>query len=283
MLGMTLAIIASVLLNVGKGIQKWKVSVLKQGRRAFHSPWRRDLSIWLLGVGMTSSATVVFSFALKYTDKASTVSALNGVGLIGLVLFAAAVLKENVGWREGLGAVLVILGTFVVGIYDTPASPSNFSSTGYWGTLGGLAALYLPGGVISWRTRRGHGLVFGSMAGALIGCAMVMGDVALVAAQGDVLGQLTQGYVYIALVMGTCALAVTNLAFWRSSAMVVVPTSNSFVILTPVLVQYFTFDTALEPMQMLGVGIIVLGVVRLTLGVPAGEGAVATAQIEGNT
>ena len=78
------------------------------------------------------------------------------------------------------------------------------------------------------------------------------------------LGQLKNPYPYVAIVLGTVALAVTQLAFWRSRAMVVVPTINSFVILAPVVFERFVFGTVLRPPQYLAVVAIVAGVILLT-------------------
>lgn len=284
MLGILLAIAASTFLNVGKGVQKWKVAVLGQGRRAFSAEHRKELGLWCVGLGMTASATVLYSFALKFTDKPSTVSALNGVGLIGLVVFARLVLKETVGLKEMLGAVLIVAGTALMGLFDQPPEAGQvFESSGFIISMVALGAVYAPLAIYSWRARRWHGVVFGSLAGAMIGAAMVLGDVALVEADGDVLGQFGGPYVYIALLIGNGALAMTQLAFWRAPAMVVVPTTNSFVIFTPVVLQYFTFGTVLHPVQLLAVGVIIAGVVRLTMGGGTGEAGaeVAVMEVEG--
>ena len=53
---------------------------------------------------------------------------------------------------------------------------------------------------------------------------------------------------------------------WRATAIVVVPTMNSFVILTPLVIQYFTFGTVLHSLQYLGVLVVIAGVVRMTTG-----------------
>jgi drug/metabolite transporter (DMT)-like permease len=262
-----MAIVASTLLNVGKGVQKWKVVVLRHKTRVLAPEHRRDFAIWGAGVLMTTVASIFYSLALKFTDKPSTVSSLNGVGLIGLVLFAWLVLKERVGSREVAGAGLVILGTAVMGMFDvTIEGHQQFSLAGFLLCAGAMTAVFVPAAVIAWRTRKLHGLTFGAIAGSMIGSSMVLGDVALVAAGEDIFGQMAGPWVYIALGVGTGALIITQVAFWRADAMVVVPTINSFVILTPSVIQYFAFGTVLAPAQYVGIAIIVAGVVPLTMG-----------------
>jgi len=65
-------------------------------------------------------------------------------------------------------------------------------------------------------------------------------------------------------VLGIGATVTTQLAFWRSKAMVVIPTFNSLVMLSPLVIEYFTFGISLQPMQYLGIGISIGGVIILT-------------------
>ena len=65
-----------------------------------------------------------------------------------------------------------------------------------------------------------------------IGIAMILGDMALVASGNSMMGQFRNPYPYIAVAVGGGALVITQFAFWRARAMVVVPTINSFIILT---------------------------------------------------
>jgi drug/metabolite transporter (DMT)-like permease len=264
-IGLLMGTLAALCLNLGKGIQKMKVKVLGQGRAMFSPEHRRDFRIWLFGALLTTSATGLFSVALKFTDKSSLVSALNGVGLLGLVFFAWLKLKEPMGIREWVGAGLVVIGTTVMGYMDQPLPQGqSYALASFLHILAILAAIFLPLALLALKKVRLHGLVFGAIVGTLIGIAMILGDMALVKAQGSLLGQLQNPYPYAALFCAASALALTQFAFWRATALAVVPTINSFIILVPVLVEYFTFGTVLQPAQYLAVLLIVLGVVLLT-------------------
>jgi uncharacterized membrane protein len=264
-LGLLLGALAALCLNLGKGIQKMKVKVLGQGRAMFSPPLRRDLVIWTLGAITSFSATALYSLALKYTDKSSLVSSLNGVGLIGLVLFAWLVLKEPMGLREWLGAALVVVGTTAMGYLDQPLpAGQSYSVSRFLHLVVILIAVFGPLALLALRVVRLHGLIFGAIVGTFIGVAMILGDMALVKSQGDFLGQFQNPYPYAALFCGFSALALTQFAFWRASALAVVPTINSFIILVPVLLEYFTFGTVLRPVQYLAVLLIVAGVILLT-------------------
>jgi hypothetical protein len=152
-----------------------------------------------------------------------------------------------------------------MGYFDQPiAGGQHYSLVPFLWCLFFVAAVFGPLSAFSWKTNRYYGFTFGAIPGILIGCAMILGDIALVESGNDMLGQFKNPYPYIAIVLVTGALVVTQLAFWRSKAMVVVPTISSVVILAPVVFERFTFGTVLQPLQYLAVGAIIAGVVMLT-------------------
>jgi drug/metabolite transporter (DMT)-like permease len=263
-LGLAISALASMNLNVGKGIQKWKVKIFAKGKAMFAPENRRDLIIWLIGLGLTASGVPLFSFALKLTDKSSQVSALNGVGLFGLVAFALIVLKEKIGWQEIGGAACIIGGTAIVHLFDRPAAEQTYSAMGFLISFSVLLGVFLALAAFAWKTGKIYGFAFGAIPGIFIGSALILADIALVKAGGDMIGQLGNIYAWIAVIFGVLATVSSQFAFWRGRAMVVIPTTNSFVILAPVVIQYFTFGTMLRPIQYLAIGVIIAGVILLT-------------------
>jgi len=265
LLGISLGVLASIFMNVGKGVQKQKVEVLKKGWAMFGGPYRRDFMIWLVGILMTVCSAVLYSASLKFTDKSSIVACLSGTGLIGLLIYAWLVLKETVGIREALSSVLIIFGTGVISYFDQPLLQSQSYHLGnfFYYSLG----LMIVFGILAFlgvRFVKWWGFNFGLIAGSLIGWAMILGDMALVKAGGSFLGQLGNIYVYLALFSATSALTLTQVAFFKGKAVLVVPTLNSFIILTPLGLEYVAFGTALGLIQYLGAGIIILGIIILT-------------------
>jgi drug/metabolite transporter (DMT)-like permease len=264
-LGLAMGIIASVLLSVGKGVQKMKVDVLKQGKKMFQPPLRRDFVIWAVGVLMTMSASVFYSLALKFTDKSSIVSSLSGVGLVGLLIFARLVLKEKVGAREIYSSAMIIVGTGLIGYFNRALiSGQKYDVTRFTYVTLGLFAAFAVLAVLGFKYKKIYGFSFGVIAGSLIGIAMILADMALVKSQGDMLGQFNTPFVYLAILCSAGALALTQVAFFKATAVVVVPTINSFTILAPLLVEFFTFGVVLAFLQYLGVAMVLAGVIILT-------------------
>jgi drug/metabolite transporter (DMT)-like permease len=264
-LGIVLAIWASTNLNLGKGLQKWKVKIWGRKGAMFKRENLPDLAIWCCGLLLTASTMPLLSLAMQNTDKSSMVSAMNGVGLIGLVIFAWLVLKERIGWRELGGAALVISGSLIMGWFDKAVEGGQqYSLNRFLVVVAVIVAVMTPIAIWSWKTNKLFGLVFGSIPGLCVGVAMILADMALVKSGNSFTGQLLNPYPYAAFLLGVAATVTTQLAFWRAKAMVVIPTFNSLVMLSPLVIEYFTFGISLQPMQYLGIGISIGGVIILT-------------------
>ena len=257
--------LAASALNIGKGIQKLKVHVLLKGFGVFSAENRRDFSIWLLGVFLALSSTAFYSLSMKVSDKPSTVSSLVGVGLIALVVFARFVLKEKVGLREIAGATLIIAGTTILTAYDANINaPEGFILKELLKYTGFALIIYLALIPYTLLTGKMHGLIFGSLAGIFIGIGLFIADVALVESGGSLLGQFKNPYPYIAFLAAVGAFSVTQLAFFRGRAVVVVPCINSFAILIPLYLEFFIYNIRLYSIQYVGIITVVIGVVILS-------------------
>ncbi len=264
-IGLALGILASILMNVGKGVQKQKVEVLKKGRDMFRPAYRRDFIIWVIGVLMTVAAAAFYSASLKFTDKASIIAAMSGIGLVGLLIFAGLVLKESIGLREIFSSGLIIIGTGMISYFDQPLSEAqNYNLGNFLYASLSLVAIFAVLAFAGARSPKFHGFTFGLIAGSLIGLAMILADMALVKSGGNLISQFLNPYIYFAMISALSALAITQVAFFKGTAVLVVPTINSFIILTPLMVEYSTFGTLLNLTQYSGVAVIVIGIVMLT-------------------
>ena len=273
LLGILFGSLGAICLNVGKGVQKMKVHVWKEGLRpAFRPEHRRDLRVWGIGFVMTSSASIVLSLGLLFAP-ASVVSAMTGVGLVALAFFSSRVLEERIGVHELAGISIVIVGTTALALGTRPTpDPESFHLPvlGWALALGGLA--FAAPVAYTRRTGRLHGLVYGLLAGTLLGSSMTMGKVALVAAKEVAadreipvfFAQVLTPYPYLALTIGTGALVITQIAFFKGRAVVVVPCVNSITILAPALLERRLFDTTLGAAQYVALAVIVLGVIVIS-------------------
>lgn len=260
-----LGTLASLSLNVGKGIQKWKVAVLKHKLQAFKACHRKEFSIWLTGTLMTVIAGPLYSVSFKFAEQPSQVTSLGGIGLIGVLIFSKFVLHEHISKLKSFGALLIIIGTVLVNYFLTKESTAlSFESETFLPISIGLAVFFSFLAMLSYLIKPLAGKALAAAAGTCLGTSMILADVALVSAGGDLLGQLKTIYVYIALMAGNFAFVITQLALMREDGSVVIPIIHSMVILVSVIMEFVLYGTLLQNIQFLGISIIILGVFLLT-------------------
>jgi hypothetical protein len=266
--GLLLGMVAALMLNLGKGVQKQKVHVFLEGRKMFRAPHRRDLGIWLFGMALTTTAALPYSLALRFSESPSAISAMTGIGLVGLAIYAIKAIGEKASRTDALGVGLVVLGTSALGYMGSSQQPlarefDDRSLVVVLAVVFGLAAATAIGG---WVLRRIHGVAFGLAAGLILGTTVFLGDAALVRAGGDFFGQFSNPYPYVALGVGPVALIVTQLGFLRGRALEVVPAVSSAMIVTPLGLERVVYGTVPGALQLGVVAVIVVGVVLLSLG-----------------
>ncbi len=271
LLGAALGMVGALSINVGKGVQKLKVHVFKEGRGMFSPSHRGDLGIWLLGMALTASAALPISMGMKLTESPSTIGAMTGVGLIGLVIFASRVVGEPISRRDSLGIALVVVSTSVLGYLgglDKQATRSfevlplvrSVAIPMSVGVVGCVIARFIP---------RLHAVAWGCLAGICLGSSFFLADAALVKAGGDLVGQLSNPYPYVAMVVGIGAMVTTQIGFLKGRALEVVPAVNSAAIITPVLLEIFLYARYPRPLAGVMIVVIVAGVYLLSTGTAA--------------
>jgi drug/metabolite transporter (DMT)-like permease len=275
LLGLCAGMVGAIALNVGKGVQKQKVHVFLQGRGMFAPPYRRDLGIWLIGLSMTASAMFFFPVGISLSKSPSAISAMTGVGLIGLLIYAVLVIGEKVGWTDAIGVALVVLGTSTLGLLGSSreAVDRHFSDPMLWLAIGSTLLVLGALCIGAWRWwRRIHGIAFGTMAGLLIGSAMFLFDAARVRAGTSFGDQLQLPHLYVAIVFSVAATVVSQLGFLRGRALEVVPAVNSATILSPLLLEVVIYGARPDPFDVVLIGVILVGVFLLSVS-PAVAGA----------
>ncbi len=268
LLGAALGMLGALSINIGKGVQKLKVHVFKEGRGMFKPPHRRDLGIWLLGMCITATAAVPISLGMKLTESPSTIGAMTGVGLIGLVIFASRVVKEPISQRDFIGIALVVVGTSVLG-YLGGLDKQAARSFETWPMARSVAMPFILGiaGCIAARFwTRLHAVAWGALAGICLGTSFFLADAALVRAGGDLIGQLRNPYPYIAFVFGIGATVTTQIGFLKGRALEVVPAVNSAAIVIPVALEILLYARYPRPMAGVMIAVIVTGVYLLSTG-----------------
>ncbi|HOC91473.1 MAG TPA: DMT family transporter [bacterium] len=266
-LALSVAAAASISLNIGKAVQKMKVEVLKKGKAMLKPPHRRDFLIWLFGMSLTFVAGVLVLVAQNLSDKTSLVTSMSGVGLVGLALFSLFVLKERVGPREWASVLLIGAGTSVISYFNVPSAEKLFYAGPMYWCLGGFAVFAGAALLFTKILNRGRAFLYAAIAGMGLGFMNIFYHIGPIVADGSTMAQFKTAYPWVAfLILGNIGFVMTNLAFFHGTGIVIVPTVNSFLIISPMVFEIFIFGTTLTPMQYAGAGMIVIGVIALTTG-----------------
>jgi len=275
----TIAVIAALSLNIGKAVQKMKVEVLKTGKKMFHEN-RRDFLIWVVGISLTFVAGILFMIAQNMTDKTSIVTSMNGVGLIGLAIFSYFVLKEKVGAREWGAVLLIILGTVMVIVFKKYAGQErNVSMSALvWASVASMGVFFVFT-LIAIKMKAGRALILAAIAGSFLGLMHIFYHVGppIKFAGGDFFEQVKPSllYIFIGFNLGNGGFIYTNWAFFHGTGIQVVPTVNSFMMISPMVYEVIVFKATLTPLQYVGAAVIIIGVILLTTGSQAVEKSAA--------
>ena len=267
-LGIVFGILAALMLNIGKGVQKQKVHVFLKGRRMFKKDNRADLGLWCLGLAITAGAALPYSLGLWLTKSPSTIAAMTGVGLIGLLIYALKVIGEKVGKQDGLGIGLVIVGTSLLGYLGAAEGHAvrEFVDRSLTITVLVMALVAATACLLAWFTKRVHGPTFGLTAGLCIGLAIFLADVGLVRSGGSFSGQLSTPYPYVAIGFAAVATVTTQFGFIRGRALEVVPAVNAATILTPLVLEMAIYGAVPKALNLAIIAVILVGVFLLSTG-----------------
>lgn len=272
LIAVVLGTLASLTLNVGKGIQKWKVDVLKHKLQALKPEHRKEFLIWLTGVMVTVTAGPLYSVSFKFADQPSLITSLGGIGLIGVLIFSKIVLNEHLNKVKIFGAFLIIAGTVMVNYFVTKNTEAvTFENSVFINVGIGYSVFFSLLAALSFLIKPFAGRAMALAAGICLGTSMILADVALVSSGGDLFTQFLGAYIYIAILAGNCAFVLTQFALMREDGSVVIPIIHSMVIIASIVLEYMLYSSILKSIQLVGVGVIILGVFLLTKKVKGDE------------
>ena len=264
-----LAFLCYSIMNIGQAGQK--IGLGKKDEKPL-AGW----SLWI-GAAVAPLLSVVVVLIALSLGAVSLVGAMAGSGLVTLAVFSHFVMGERIGLSDIAGIAIIIAGSVLIGFF----APDTQDPTPRWLTLhlavGGLLVAY----VVGWVVGRGStklGLIIGGFAGALAGASMLYQNATTITADlgaiiswplnesitGQRLLQFLNPYLVIWLVLSMSAFFVLQLAYGQGKAIHVIPAFNVNFIVVPVVGGVIGFSETVNPLQWVGVAVIVAGTVLLT-------------------
>jgi uncharacterized membrane protein len=230
-----------VLLDIGIAVQKGGLTTNK--RRTMN----RGL-IWALGVLMTG-ISILFSYLAVALSDSSVFASLAGIGLAGLVVFSFFVLKEKLNGSMVIGILIIGIGT----VLFTSFAREMAISSDLMGLMVFVVIVVLISIVVTF-------ISLGIVAGILAGLGIVLQKYVT---EANSLANQLLFFVGWGILTGISFL-VTQLALVKGKAVNVVPSYNSAKVTLPQIAAMFLFADTINSVQLVGLGLILVGIVLLT-------------------
>ncbi len=273
-------VIGSVLFNLSKGMQRQGIKALsflfskKADRRREERPRGSAglMALYATGAVLNNSLGFFAILANRYAPS-SYYTSMFGVGLIALMLYSGFVLKEPVHPLQYAGAVLLTLGTLLLGYdgiirEDVSMGSINLTTTGI--VIG--VSFLLWAAVLLYAHRTRSLLILGVVYGLFLGFSASLDPVLKGIGQnlggaGRYLPRQSLGWIIFLLsfVFSTLSFVVSQWVFSRGvRASVFVPSQNFGYIVTPIYIQAVSLPGFhLTGWTVSGLVVIVLGIVTM--------------------
>ncbi len=279
-LGIFIGILASVCLNLGKGVQRIGAETLGKDiiKKWKENPEdKRKIIVWLVGTLMTALAAVLQFAAAFFLDRSSTLVALSGVGILAVVLFSIYVIHERLNKVQIAGIATIIVGTTLLGLdyTDVPMSPPNCDFLVYAVIVTCVATALV---VLVVKKNKWHGIVYGSIAGLFNGFSAITSLFSVETGGRDLVNSLLNPWFLISIALGQGAFWVTQYAFKKGgSASLVVPAMSSFLIVVPFINDTIIYHIPMGIFQVLAFALNIAGIIMLCVSSAAGLNRVLSA------
>ena len=256
-IGLSIGILSYFCLYLGKGIQKLGIEKIK----ARGSIKKKESGIWIAGTILTIIPVFLQWAALAFAPV-NVIAPLEGLGLIVLAVFSYFALKEKISRTESIGIFLIVAGTFLTAFYAGPIGELTFSSFEpfyfVW-IFSGLAIIELILFLLSRKAGYSYaGVILGFTAGTMMAFQSISKRISVIP------GLFMWGMV-LTFIFAILTLAITQVGFARARASQVVPSFTSASIVVASVASIFILSESIEALQYLGIGIIILGVILLTV------------------
>lgn len=266
LLGISLALAASALQNLGMGFQKLGFERLKP--LSSQEPLLGRIfraKIWVLGTAMTFFSWVFFLAALGYIGISIVQPIIIG-GLIFLVVFAIVFLKEQILPKEGLGIAICALGTLLVTLEAEKINrdPEAWNTLVLFSFMCLLLILALAVMLHSRVILKKHPLAAGGAVSGIFTGLGAMFARSLTLEETNAINFIFSIHFWLLVLFQATSFAVLQGAFHRERAVTVVPLYGGFAVLVPVIAGILVFGEKMGWSLLTGVLFVIIGIYLLS-------------------
>jgi drug/metabolite transporter (DMT)-like permease len=250
-LGLLFGIISTLVLHLSKAMERHGIEIFSR-KKSFKEKGKKPL-IYIIGFILNNTVIIWQILGTTYA-LASVFSSVFGLGLILLMLYSRYILHEEISKTELLGAILIIIGTTMVGFFfilEPPIPEENVNYVNFFILIVIIIILFTLLIGFSWKTKFAVAFIFGAVAGTLGGTDNVLKRIGLSSSNfiDALLGlfrlELDSFIFLFSFLAGFFALIITQIGFAKGAdASRLVPMYNSLYISAPVLFEFLIVEGA---------------------------------------
>lgn len=258
--GLLLGIFAYISLYLGKGIQKFAIEGYKD--RGKYKGKGKNTGIWIFGTILTSLFMFIQWIALLYAPI-NIIAPIEGLGLVVLVIFSYFILKESISKSQIFGIILIIIGTIEITLFNENPSSVPFNALNFeLLTIISIILIAIEIAVFSFSKYyklKAIGYISGLIAGTFMAFQTVSKRITAIPNS-----LLSTAFIFITLIMAVLTLIMTQYAFTKANANIVVPCTTSSSIILAILIGVISLSEQMIVNQIIGVVFLIGGIILLT-------------------
>ncbi|MFX1430241.1 MAG: EamA family transporter [Promethearchaeota archaeon] len=271
-LGLLFGIINTLMLHLAKAMERHGIEIFSR-KKSFKEKGKKPL-IYIVGF-IINNTVMVWQIIGTTFASAAVFSSVFGLGLILLMLYSRYILHEKITKIELLGAILIIIGTTLVGFFYIiePPVTGTINYVNFFILIIVMILLFSFLIGFSWKTMIAVAFIFGAIAGTLGGTDNVLKRIGLsssnfIEAFAGLLRMELDSYIFLfSFLAGFFALIITQIGFAKGAdASRLVPMYNSLYISAPVLFELLIVEGAGVSLGIiLSIVIIIIGVFLMNI------------------
>ncbi|MFX0039670.1 MAG: EamA family transporter [Candidatus Heimdallarchaeota archaeon] len=271
-LGLLFGIINTLMLHLAKAMERHGIEIFSR-KKSFKEKGKKPL-IYIVGF-IINNTVMVWQIIGTTFASAAVFSSVFGLGLILLMLYSRYILHEKITKIELLGAILIIIGTTLVGFFYIiePPVTGTINYVNFFILIIVMILLFSFLIGFSWKTMIAVAFIFGAIAGTLGGTDNVLKRIGLsssnfIEAFAGLLRMELDSYIFLfSFLAGFFALIITQIGFAKGAdASRLVPMYNSLYISAPVLFELLIVEGAGVSLGIiLSIIIIIIGVFLMNI------------------
>lgn len=256
--GILFGILAYIVLYLGKGLQKSGIEGLKKDKtiKSKHS------GTWILGTILTSSFMFIQWIPLTiFNTPANLIVALEGIGLITLLIYSFKVLKEPLSRIQIYGAIFIIVGIIIMNIWSQPTYElelADFNQKIFWIVF---VSVLIPEFMLILISKIKKSKILGIFLALNAGSFMAFQTISKRLTD---INEITLFFTALTLITAIFTLLMTQIAFSKANANIVVPIFTSTSIILTTILGILSISEVVDNLKILGIVGILIGVVMVT-------------------